>query len=49
LAKSTKYFIPFKVVIWDIEEFLGQLKNRTCIWDHKVILEQQTEKLHIQV
>lgn len=38
-----------QVLIWDIDEYMPQLRSQTCIWNHKVILDQQTEKLHIQV
>jgi len=41
--------LKLQVVIWDIEEYIDKLRSKICIWNHLVILQQQTDKLHIHV
>ena len=37
-----------QVLIWDISEYTSKLEAHISIWDHEVIMEKQTDKLHIQ-
>ena len=37
-----------QLMIWDIGEHLTKLKAQISIWDHDVVMERQTDKLHIQ-
>ena len=37
-----------QVLIWDISEYVAKLKSKISIWDHEVVMEKQTDKLHIQ-
>ena len=37
-----------QVLIWDISEYVAKLESNISIWDHAVIMEKQTDKLHIQ-
>ena len=36
-----------QVLIWDISEYVPKLETHISIWDHHVIMEKQTDKLHI--
>ena len=37
-----------QVVIWDIGEYVPKLKTQISIYDHDIVMEKQTDKLHIQ-
>ena len=37
-----------QVVIWDIGEYVPKLSSQISIYDHDIVMEKQTDKLHIQ-
>ena len=37
-----------QVVIWDIGEYVPKLSSQISIYNHDIIMEKQTDKLHIQ-
>ena len=36
-----------QMMIWDIGEYLPKLQREISIWDHDVVMEVQTDRLHI--
>ena len=36
-----------QILIWDITEYIPKLATKISIWDHEVVMEKQTDKLHI--
>ena len=37
-----------QIMIWDIGEYVPKLTSQISIWDHEIVMEKQTDKLHIQ-
>ena len=37
-----------QVLIWDITEYVSKLQSHISIWDHEIVMEKQTDKLHCQ-
>ena len=35
-------------MIWDIGEYIPKLSSQISIYDHDIVMEKQTDKLHIQ-